>query len=265
MTIKIEEIKKIAQRAGEEIMKYYETDSVVTYKKGDKNSPLTKADLASNKIICDALKKYGWPILSEESTDDKSRLNSEYVWIVDPLDGTSDFIGKTKEFCVIIALIKNNQPILGIIYEPAISCFYYAEAEKGAIKETGETKERITVSQRKNFPEMKIFVSRSHPGKKEIIFSEKARIDERIICGSAGVKICQITEGKGDIYINSSGKSSEWDTCAGALILREAGGKITDMDGNDLTYNNENPRHLRGYAASNGTRQDDIIKALKTL
>src|SRR4030042_2736425 len=108
MKVKIEEIKDNARKAGEEIMKYYKTDVEVAYKKGDKNSPLTKADLASNEIICEALKKYGWPILSEESADDKSRLNSEYVWIVDPLDGTSDFINKIGEFSVLIGLIKDN-------------------------------------------------------------------------------------------------------------------------------------------------------------
>src|SRR4030042_4900907 len=117
MKIDINEIKDNARKAGEEIMKYYKTDVEVAYKKGDKNSPLTKADLASNKIICEALKKYGWPVLSEESADDKSRLNSEYIWIIDPLDGTSDFIKKAEEFCVIVALVENNEPILGVIHE----------------------------------------------------------------------------------------------------------------------------------------------------
>lgn len=265
MKIDIEEIKKIAKAAGDEILKYYNSDFDVAYKDDDPKSPVTNADLVSDKIIKEGLAKYGWPILSEESADDKSRLNSEYVWIVDPLDGTSDFIKKADEFCVIIALVENNKPILGVVYEPVAGTIYFAERKKGSFKEEEKEIGRIRMSPVSEFSAMKIFLSRSHPGKKEIIFAEKFGIKNKIICGSAGVKICKIAEGLGDIYINSSDKSSEWDTCAGALILREAGGKITDMDGNDLVYNNENPRHLRGYVASNGTRHNDIIKALKKL
>lgn len=265
MKIDIEEIKEIAREAGEEIMKYYETDSVVTYKKGDKNSPLTKADLTSNKIICEALKKYGWPILSEELADDKSRLNSEYVWIVDPLDGTKDFIERTGEFCVIIALVKNYQPILGVIYIPVETVCYFAEKDSGTYMESFDNKNKIMIDKESEFSKMVILTSKYHLGKLEEELAKLSDIKEKKQIGSAGIKISRIAEGKAHIYINSSDKSSEWDTCAGALIIKEAGGKITDLDGNDLIYNNENPRHLRGYVASNGTRHNDIIKALKKL
>lgn len=113
---------------------------------------------------------------------------------------------------------------------------------------------------------MEILFSVHHIGEKEKNFADLVKIGKRENVGSAGIKIARIAESKGDIYVNSSGKSSEWDTCAGALILWEAGGKITDMDGNDLIYNNENPKHSRGYVVSNGMRHEDIIKRLiKTL
>ncbi len=264
MHIDIEEIKKIAERAGEEIMKYYKTDLGVTYKKGNKSSPLTKADLASNKIICEALKKYGWPILSEESADDKKRLNFEYVWIVDPLDGTMDFIERTGEFSIIMALVKNKRPIKGVMYEPALGRVSYAEEERGAYLEEGENVKKLEVSQETDFAKMKILLSRFHILEKEKAFIKKLGIGEQQTRGSVA-KISVIAEGKAHVYINSSDKTSEWDTCAGALILREAGGKITDMDGNELTYNSEDPRHLNGYVASNGTKHKDIIEALKII
>ncbi len=245
-------------------MKYYKTDLGVAYKKDDKNSPLTKADLASNKIICEALKKYGWPILSEESADDKSRLNSEYVWIVDPLDGTSDFIEKSDEFSVVIALTRNKMPVLGIMYEPALNRMSYALKERGAYLKEDGTEKKLSISGEKSFEKMSILVSCHHLMPKELQLIERVKIGNKITRGSVA-KIAVIAEGKAHIYINSSDKTSEWDTCAGALIIKEAGGEITDLDGNDLVYNNENPRHLRGYVVSNGTKHRDIIEALKGL
>lgn len=265
MKVNINEIKKIAKTASEEILKYYKSDFDIAYKGGDPKSPVTNADLASEKIIKEGLAKYGWPILSEESADDKSRLNSEYVWIVDPLDGTKDFIERTGEFCVIIALVKNYQPILGVIYIPVDNICYFAEKGGGAYMESFDNKNRIVIDKESEFSKMVILTSKYHLGKLEEELANLSDIKEKKQIGSAGIKIARIAQGEAHIYINSSDKSSEWDTCAGELILCEAGGKITDMDGNDLNYNNENPRHLNGYVASNGTRHDDIIKVLKTL
>lgn len=260
---KIEDIKKIACLAGKETLKYYRGKFNVSYK--DVKSPLTEADLVSDRLIRNGLKKYGFPILSEESEDDKKRLNSEYVWIVDPLDGTSDFVEKTGEFAIMIALVKKNQPVMGVIYEPVADCFYYAQENKGSYKEERGRIEKMRVSLVNDFSRMTILVSRNHLLKTEIDFFEKAGIGSKKTAGSAGLKMAKIAAGEAEIYINSSDKTSEWDTCAGVVVLQEAGGKITDMDGNDLTYNNKNPRHLRGYVASNGTRHKDIIQTLKDL
>ncbi len=260
----IEEIKKIAKAAGGEILKYYNSDFNVAYKDGNPKSPVTDADLASDKIIKEGLVKYHFPILSEESADDKSRLNSEYVWIVDPLDGTSDFIGKAGEFSVCIGLVQKGEPILGVMYEPVFGRMSFAQKNQGSFLEKNGEKIKLRVSKEAYYDKMTILVSRHHLMPDELKLIEKLKIGNKITRGSVA-KITVIAEGQAHIYINSSDKSSEWDTCAGALIIKEAGGKITDMDGNDLVYNNENPRHLRGYVVSNGTRHNDIIKALKSM
>ncbi|GBE17225.1 3'(2'),5'-bisphosphate nucleotidase CysQ [bacterium BMS3Abin15] len=264
MEISIEDIKKIAKKAGEEILKYYNSDYDISYKGEGKASPLTDADLASDKIIKDELEKYGIPILREESSDDKKRLNSEYVWVVDPLDGTSDFIKKTGEFVVSIGLVKNKQPILGVIYEPVIDRFFYAQKDKGAFMEERGTAKGIKVSAESDFSKMRILLSRSHLLSSDLKLCESLGIGEKIERGSVA-KIALVAAGMGEIYVNTSDKTSEWDTCGGAVIVREAGGKITDMKGNDLVYNNDNPRHLDGFVVSNGTRHEDIINELKSL
>jgi len=262
--IDIQEIKKIVREAGKEIMKYYNCHHDVSYKNQDKFSPLTKADLASEKIIKQELKKFKLPILSEEAEDDKARLNSEYVWIVDPLDGTSDFIKKTGEFSVLIGLVKNGEPILGVVYEPAKNTFYWAEKGKGAfIEKNGKTR-KIKVSNKKDFSEMTILLSRNHLLKSDIKLCNNLRIGKKIKRGSTS-KMCVIARGEAEIYVNTSDRTGEWDTCAPQIILEEAGGEITDMRGGKLMYNKKMPKNLSGFVASNGTLHNEIIKTLKNI
>ena len=260
--MEIQEIKNIAYLAGQEILKHYNNDLQIAYKKD--NSPLTEADLASDRIIKEGLKKYGFPILSEEATDDfKKRKNSDYVWIVDPLDGTSDFIQKTDEFAVMIGLAnKEGGAVLGVVYAPALGELYFAEKGKGSFCEENGKIKKNTVSGKENFSEMAILLSRNHLLETEIKISKKLDLMKKH-SGSAGLKICRIAEGKAEIYINSSNKSSEWDTCAGNIILQEAGGRITDVNGEELDYNRSNPRHCEGYVVSNGKCHQSIINELK--
>jgi len=264
MNINIEDIKEIARRAGERILECYDGDYKVAYKTPDKSSPLTVADLEANNIILDGLKGYGFSVLSEESADDKSRLDSEYVWIVDPLDGTRDFVGKTGEFCVMIGLVRNKRPVLGVVYEPAADRLYFAEAGQGAFREKDGRRERIRVSDEKDFGRMKILVSRSHLLEKEVRFAEKLRLEKKV-CGSAGLKLCRTASGGAEIYANTSDRTSEWDTCAGNIILTEAGGQIMDMHGGELTYNNPDPKHRNGFLASNGVCHQELTRSLKNI
>lgn len=262
--IDIQEIKRIAKKAGAEIMKYYNRDYDISYKNQDKASPLTEADLNSNKIILNELKKYGWPVLSEEAKDNSKRLKSEYVWIVDPLDGTSDFIEKTGEFSVLIGLAKNGRSVLGVVYEPAKNTAYWAEKGRGAFRERNGKVEKISVSRKSNFFEMTILLSRNHLLESDLKLCENLKIRKKIKRGSTS-KMCIIAKGDAEIYVNTSDRTGEWDTCAPQIILEEAGGKITDMRSGKLMYNKKMPKNLAGFVVSNGMSHNEIIKALKSI
>lgn len=255
-------IKEIARMAGKETLKYYCSKNVVRQKKN--KTPVTEADIASEKIIKRGLKKFGFPILSEEAKDDKRRLVSDYVWIADPLDGTSDFINKEDEFSIMIALARNERPVLGVIYEPAADRLYFAQKGKGAFLEKDGRAKRIKVSSKSNPQGARMLMSRHHLLEEEIGVAKKLRMKMKQM-GSAGLKIARIAEGKAEIYINSSDKSSEWDTCAGDIILTEAGGKITNLNGRSIKYNRKNPRLLNGYIVSNKRLHEKIISTLKNL
>jgi 3'(2'), 5'-bisphosphate nucleotidase len=261
---KLEKIKEIARKAGDEVMKYYKKRYNISYKKGDKNTPLTEADLASEEIIKEQLQKLGIPILSEEAVDDSDRLNSKYVFIVDPLDGTSDFIDKTDEFSIMIGLAKNEKPILGVAFEPAKKTMYFAEKGKGAFMEKNGEVRQMKISDKNNFKDMTILLSRNHLLESDVKLCESLEIGRQVKRGSTS-KMCVIARGEAEIYVNTSDKTGEWDTCAVEAILSEAGGKVTDMDGNDLVYNKEVPKNLNGFVASNSKRHDKIVKELRKI
>ncbi len=255
----IQEIKEIARQAGEEVMKYYNTDSKIKDK--GPGSPLTKADLAANEIILKGLEKYKIPILSEESRDNPERLKADYVWIVDPVDGTSDFIEKTGEFAIMMGLVYKNKPILGVIYLPVLGDFYFAEKNKGAFRETKGEVRRMAVNQKENFKEMTILVSRNHLQETEVKLKDALKVGKMKKMGSV-LKILKIAEGEAELNINSSDKTYQWDTCAGDIILTEAGGEITDMQGREIIYNQKETRNLNGYVASNGEKHEEVIEKL---
>ena len=264
----LESVKKVIRKAGMTALKFYNTKTLqVDYKEPDiQDSPLTKADLVSEKIILQELKQFDYGILSEETSEENNRLNKELVWIIDPLDGTMDFIQKTDEFTIMIGLAKNGVSILGAVYQPAADTLYFAEQGKGAFKQTGQNKPiKITVSQKDNFSKMTLLASRNHLKEKEVKFAKKVNLKNFVQCGSAGLKICKIAEGIGDIYLNTSNKTSEWDLCAADIILAEAGGKLSDMNGKEIVYNKQNPLNLNGFVASNKILHDQIIKNLNEI
>lgn len=260
--IDIEDIKKIAEEAGEKVLEYYEKSYDISYKKGDKNTPLTEADLASEKILNNKLRELGIPILSEEAVDDRERLNSDYVFIVDPLDGTSDFIEKTGEFAIMMGLVFEKESILGVVYEPAKKTMYFAEKGKGAFMEKNGELKQLQVSKKDIFEEMAILLSRNHLLESDIQLCDNLKIGKQKKRGSTS-KMCVIARGDAEIYVNTSNKTGEWDTCAVQIILEEAGGKVTDTNGDKLIYNKEIPSNLNGFVASNGKRHNDIINQLK--
>lgn len=259
----LEQVKKIIKQAGEEVMKYYGEglDPDTHYK--DENSPVTKADLASEKKILEGLQDYNYGILSEETSEENDRLNQEKTWVVDPLDGTKDFLQQTGEFTIMIGLVENGDSILGAVYQPAKNILYFATKDDGAFKQIDDQDPvQIFVSSEQQPQNMSMLVSRNHLRKPEQQAAEKLGIGTLQPCGSAGLKTSKVSEGRNEIYINSSDKTGEWDICAADIIISEAGGKITDIKGNKIKYNRKNTTNENGFVVSNGELHKEIIEKI---
>ncbi len=253
---------KAAQEAGNTILKIYEKD-FKTFTKTD-NSPVTDADLQSNKIIKEILSVTKHSILSEEDVDDKNRLSNDMIWIIDPLDGTSDFIDKTGEFTVMIALVENQKPILGVIAWPTEKTLFVAQKNCGAFRYLDNKWEKISVTKISELPKCRTIGSRHHLSDKEKDFIEKIGIKDFTSIGSS-LKVGKISSGQAEVYITTTNKMKEWDTAASHCIISEAGGKMTDMLGNELTYNNENVYHQNGILVTNGLIHEKILREFKKL
>ena len=252
------EIVNISVDAGEVILNYYNENVDVTYK--DDESPLTKADLASHKIITDSIKKItpDIPILSEEEFIDwKIRKKWKKYWLIDPLDGTKEFIKKNDEFTVNIALIENNRPILGVIYTPALNELFYSIKNFGSYKiltkkklNTLKEAKRISINKKKS-NKVKIVGSRSHSNPILEKWVNKNFNEFDILQKGSSLKFCLIAEGSADIYPRF-GPTSEWDIAAGHIILEEAGGKLKSIDNKEILYNEkENILNPEFFAYSN--------------
>ena len=246
-----------AYDAGKVIMDIYAKDFSVEYK--DDNFPLTEADKKSNDLICERLKKYApyIAILSEESTDDKKRLDNKFCFIVDPLDGTKEFIKKNGEFTVNIGLSYKNKSIMGVVYAPCLNKLWYAAKNCGAyavdlnenIFRLFDENTKIKVSDKTN--ELTVMKSRSHSDEKTdaLIEKNKHKIKNIADRGSA-LKGCMIAEGGADIYYRF-GYTMEWDTCAMQCLVEEAGGIFVQGDWTEMTYNRENNLNERGFIILN--------------
>ncbi|MBD3311264.1 MAG: 3'(2'),5'-bisphosphate nucleotidase CysQ [Candidatus Magasanikbacteria bacterium] len=257
------DLKQITSQAGAKILEFYAEDYTDSEKK---EFPVTKADLASDSIISQGLEKYlenGFGILSEETSADKDYLNHDKVFIVDPIDGTKDFVHKTGDFSIMIAYVENGEPVVGVVFKPLGGVLYYAQKNEGAFVEVGGNSEKIEVSPQEDFTEMRLLVSRYHLRDPEIKLKEELYLADNLAMGSAGLKLCSIAAGKAHIYVNTSDKTGEWDTAAGSIILQEAGGIITDLDAKPLDFLKEKPYNTRGFVASNGTQHEQILNKLK--
>ena len=250
----------VVSKAGEKILKIYNQKYEI-HNKEDK-SLVTGADLASNKIILKGLEEYNWPILSEESKN-KINKNNDKFWIVDPLDGTLDFIQKTGEFSIMVGLVEAGNPILGAVYQPSEDKMYYAQFGKGAyLKEGGKIK-KLQVSEIKNLSKCRIVFSRNHLGPRDIQLAKSMGIKSIVKSGSNGIKIGLIAENRADIFFNLTDKMGKWDSCAPEIILKEAGGEVSDTLGSKIKYNEENTRNMQGILASNKVVHNQIINFLK--
>ena len=248
--------------AGEKIIEIYNTDFSTEKKEDD--SPITQADIESNKILKQVLKKTGISILSEEDSDDKKRLNEEKVWIVDPLDGTTDFVNRTGEFTVMVGLVEKQLPILGLVYWPEKNIMYLAENGKGAFCFVDDEWQKIEVSAVSELPNCQALVSRHHLSEKEKKLLDEMEISVVTSLGSS-LKVLEIASGDAEIYVTSTNKMKQWDTCASNCIISEAGGKITDISGNELVYNTESVHHENGILVTNGFVHQNALDAISRL
>ena len=236
-------ISNISVEAGRIILDYYNKNLNITFKADE--SPLTQADLASNKLITDTIKKItpNKPILSEEEFIEWDvRKEWKKYWLIDPLDGTKEFIKKNGEFTVNIALIENNRPTLGVIYAPVSNELYFAKKNFGSFKiltskqlNTLDNAKKISIKINKT-NKVKIIGSRSHSNPILQKWVSKNINDFQILQKGSSLKFCLIAEGFADIYPRF-GPTSEWDIAAGHIILEEAGGKLKSIDNKEILYN----------------------------
>ena len=246
-------------KAGDAVLEIYNQDFSVSKK--ENNEPITEADIKSNNIIKKTLLSLGYPILSEESPDDlETRLGQKKVWIIDPLDGTTDFINKTGEFTIMIALVEKYKPILGVIFNPSKKELYIAQKGGGAFSSSkDEDWIKIQVSTKTQLDLCKAVGSRFHQSDRERKFLDYLHIQNFTSRGSS-LKVVDISSGIADIYFTTTDKIKQWDTCASYCLAIEAGGIVTDIFGNDLNYNTESINHKNGILVTNGLIHQQIIE-----
>ena len=209
-----------------------------------KNNPVTTADLEANRIIRNIVKEKfpsdGW--LSEEDVDGSHRLRSSRVWVIDPIDGTKEFIEGVPQFAVSIGFVVDGRPMVAVVYNPAKERFYRAAAGQGAYV-NGQT---IHVTARQEIQGAKLLVSRSEPKRKFQIFVDLCEVKP---VGSIAYRLAKVAGGEGDGTLTFR-SIHEWDICAGVLMVEEAGGAVVDGSGNPLIFNRQEIRH-RGVVAAN--------------
>ena len=186
------------------------------------------------------------------------------IWIVDPLDGTSDFIDKTGEFTVMIALVQNQKPILGVIAWPTEKTLFIAQKNSGAFRYSNGEWNKISVTKIDELSKCRMVGSRHHLSDKEKEFIKKIGIKNFTSIGSS-LKVGKISSGEAEAYITTTNKMKEWDTAASYCIISEAGGIMTDMVGDELTYNKKNVYHENGILVTNGLIHKKIIEEFKKL
>ncbi|QIR13168.1 3'(2'),5'-bisphosphate nucleotidase CysQ [Shewanella aestuarii] len=248
----LEQAIEIAIEAGKKIRQIYIEGDFKREIKSD-NTPVTSADLAAHNIICSRLAELtpDIPILSEEDADVplSERQTWSTYWLVDPLDGTGEFIAGSGDFSVIIALVEHNRPIMGIVYAPMTEVCYFAIAGLGAYKRDPQGELRISSTQldEQQQGHLRIAVSRRQDPQKVLrLFNDPTTCD-LVVLGGAALKSCLVAEGQADCYVRL-GPTGEWDTGAAQIIVEEAGGALVDIDLHPMTYNErdtlENPNFI---------------------
>ena len=247
--VNLQQLCEIATKAGAAIMQIYQSEDVTVSHKSD-DTPVTAADLAAHKIIVEGLQSlpFDYPILSEEAKLVPWDVRKEWqrYWLIDPLDGTKEFINRNGEFTVNIALIENGKPIVGVVYAPALNkCFYGAESTGAWCDDNGNV--YSLPCQKHVLPNLTVVGSRSHQSPEMASYLSQFEDYELVSVGSS-LKFCLLAAGEAHLYPRL-GPTSEWDTAAGQAVLVAAGGQVNQLDSKEpLKYNQKkdilNPQFL---------------------
>ena len=246
-----------AKEAGSIIMEYYKSK----YEIRDKSyhNPVTTADHAADKYLRETLTKaypnYGW--LSEETVDSAERLECSRTWVVDPLDGTKEFIEGVDHFVVSVALVEDGEPVVGVLYNPASDELFTAAKGDGAFLDG----DPLSCSTERDFKKMVILNSRSET-RNGLWEHYSSDFEEQRPIGSVAYKLGLTSAAKADIFASLRPKN-EWDICAGHCILREAGGDMVNLEGKPITYNNPKTLITPGLIASNVEILGDLVNLFK--
>ena len=261
---------ELARTAGAVLLEHYYSPFLVEQKINalDEFEEVTAADRAANELIVTRLQQE-FPddgILAEESTDSDHRLGKDRVWLIDPMDGTKNFIARDGDFAVQIGLAVGGESVVGVVYQPVRGVLYRAARDRGAWMEAEDKPAtRMSVSKQTKPGEMILASSRSHRGPRMDRVVSAFGFKHEMRRGSVGVKVGLIAEQLADLYLHLSPSTKQWDTCGPEAILAEAGGRLTDLFGQPLLYNGRRIDNRNGIVATNGAAHNIVIENLAPL
>lgn len=261
---------ELARDAGAVLLRHYQTPFLVEQKVNalQEMEEVTAADREANDLIVERLSAE-FPddgILAEESTDTERRLEKERVWLIDPMDGTKNFVQRDGDFAVQIGLSVKGESVVGTVYQPVRDVLYWAAKGVGSwIEDSQEPSRRMTTSSQTDPHQMLLASSRSHRSPRMERVVNLFGFKNEVRRGSVGVKVGLITEQQADIYLHLSPSTKQWDTCAPEIILHEAGGRLTDLFGGPLRYNGVRIDNRNGIVATNGPAHEIVIEKLQPL
>ena len=253
----------LAKQAGAIIRKYCRNAVEVDYKDAAGSDPVTQADRDANELIVGGLQK-AFPndsILAEESSDSLERQDNNRLWCVDPLDGTREFIEQNGQFVVMIGLAIDGRSRLGVVYQPTEDILWWGAEGRAGLSVAGEDPRPLRVNSVKQSEGATMVVSRSHRSGDLEEIAARLSIETLLPLGSVGLKVAQISSGSADVYVSTTDKTKEWDSCAPEAIITAAGGRMTDLLGAPLRYNKTIPNTPRGMLATSGPLHEAAVLA----
>lgn len=254
----------LARVAGAEVVRMRRGELGVEMKDGDE--PVTVADRRASDIIVEGLAQSfpGDAIVTEERTPAAGAFAGKRLWLVDPIDGTKDYIRGGDGFSVMIGLVVDGRPAVGVVHQPTLDRTYFATPDGGAHVLHAGTTTRLMISDVGSAGEARLVASASSRTADIDRVKAQLGIDDEQNIGSVGVKLCLIAQGTRDLYVNPSAKTKAWDTAAPEAILLRAGGRLTDLFGTPIDYHGD-MRHKRGLVASNGRIHEEVVGKLGAL